>query len=171
MNAEAAPTNPIHLSNSQRSAARRLCFRAAGMPASLFPSPSFEGMERREAPGSLRGSLHRLARPVFRAKIPGPKVFRGDGGPGARGPFCAKALRLRKSGSPDLRLLKGDRSRVNPRSGALHRVRVVGAPAPLRLRTPRSTAPSIEWGEMYIYSYRNEVKPALATTATRGLAP
>ena len=47
---------------SQRSAAPVLCFSGPGWPASRFPSPLNEGMERREAPGSLRGSLTDLAR-------------------------------------------------------------------------------------------------------------
>ena len=40
----------------------------------LFLLPSHEGMERREAPGSLRGSLHRPCdRPALHAELPGPK--------------------------------------------------------------------------------------------------
>ena len=49
-------------------------FRARGRPASLLSFYLFEGMERREAPGSLRGSLRRPCdRPASRTEIPGPK--------------------------------------------------------------------------------------------------
>ena len=44
-------------------------------------------MERREAPRSGRGSVRPALRSAnLRAELPGPKVFEGSGGPGARGP-------------------------------------------------------------------------------------
>jgi hypothetical protein len=68
----------------------------AGCVVSLFRLPLNEGMERREAPGSLRGSPHRLARPVCRAKIPGPKSLRGVGVPGRAG-SCEEPCASRRS--------------------------------------------------------------------------
>jgi hypothetical protein len=134
----AAPsTTTIHLSNSQRSATRRLLFGRPGCPYPDFLLPLSRGWSAGRRQGACEAPFTGLRGRCFTPRFRDPSL-EGGGGPGARGPFCAKALRL----------------------PALHRVRVVGAPAPLRLRTPRSTTPSIERGGMYIYSYRNEVKSA-----------
>ena len=112
-------------------------FGRPGRPAvSLFPSLSKEGLERREAPGSLRDSLPALRRPV-RAKIPGPIGFEGGGGPGARGPCEGPGASRRSNAMP-----------------------VVGHRTLLPLRTSRSTTPSIEPGCPYRTNQEHDVNPA-----------
>src|SRR4029079_1551781 len=96
--------------------------------------PLNEGMERREAPGSLRGSLTDLARVRSYAPRFRDPNLRGGGGPGVRGPV-RKALRL----------------------PGLHRGDIVGRRASLRHPASRSTTPSMsEAGAVYIPN-RNKV--------------
>jgi hypothetical protein len=70
-----------HASNSQRSAVPGFCFRTPGcarLPVFLL-SPNGRGMERREAPRSLRGSVRPALRSAsLRAKLPGPMALRAN---------------------------------------------------------------------------------------------
>ena len=110
-------------------------FRARGRPASLLSFSLFEGMERREAPGSLRGSLHRPCdRPVSSRRASGTQE-RGGGGPVARGPLRG-ALRL----------------------PALQRDAIVGHRTSLRHPTPLKTDAFDERGGFRNIVCRNKVK-------------
>ena len=80
--ANASP--PLFFTISGPGLARILVPASAG---TAFPSPRKEGLERREAPGSLLSLPDRPCDRPVRAKIPGPIGFEGGGGPGARGPL------------------------------------------------------------------------------------
>jgi hypothetical protein len=72
-------------------------FGLPGSPYPFFRSPQKEGLERREAPGSVRSSP--CDRPV-RAKIPGPKCApRGWGSRGA-GPCEGPGASRRSNAMP-----------------------------------------------------------------------
>ena len=63
-------------------------FGRPGCPYPCFRLPSDEGLERREAPGSWRGFLHRPCdRPVSTRQDSGTQVLRGVGVPGRAGPL------------------------------------------------------------------------------------
>ena len=87
-----------------------------------FLLPLTRGWSAGRRQGACEAPFTGLRGRCFAPRFRDPSL-EGGGGPGARG-LLRGALRL----------------------PALHRVRVVGAPTLLRLRTPRSTTPSIEKG-------------------------
>jgi len=108
-------------------------------------SPLSRGWSAGRRQGACEAPFTGLRGRCFTPRFRDPSL-EGGGGPGARGPLRG-ALRL----------------------PALHRVRVVGAPALLRLRTPRSTTPSIEQGAGKISAvWRAGISFVLGTT--RGFA-
>src|SRR5581483_3428503 len=88
--ARAGMTKKIGAGNERRREANAalpgaLIFRAAGVPVSRFSvAPRMRGWSAGRRQGAGAAPFTGLARPVSRAKIPGPKYLRGWGSRGAR---------------------------------------------------------------------------------------